>query len=407
MAGLNSVPSGERIHIGFFGLRNAGKSSLVNAVTGQDLAVVSDVRGTTTDLVSKAMELLPIGPVVIVDTPGIDDEGDLGVMRVERARQALRKCDIAVLVTQAGLDLQPAEEELLDLFQQRGIPFAIALNKVDLLESCQAELLDAKENCLAVSATDGTNINAFKEMLGHLSGSTRKEKRLVADLLEPGDIVVLVIPIDSSAPKGRLILPQQMVMRDVLDNQGICIACQPSELADLLGKVNPRIVITDSQAFGRVADIVSPDVLLTSFSILMARYKGELRPFVQGSLALSHLKDGDKVVISEGCSHHRQCEDIGTVKMPAWIRSYSGANPEFIFTSGGTFPDDLSDVQLIVHCGGCMLNDKEMGYRTKLAQSSGVPIVNYGIAIAAMHGILARSLQVFPSMDGLLNGLAE
>ncbi|MDO4399391.1 MAG: [FeFe] hydrogenase H-cluster maturation GTPase HydF [Coriobacteriia bacterium] len=415
MAGLNAVPSGERVHIGFFGLRNVGKSSLVNAVTGQDLAVVSDVKGTTTDPVQKAMELLPIGPVVIIDTPGIDDAGGLGEMRVERARRVLRKCDIAVLVTEAGRDLLPAEEELVALFHTRGIPFVVAENKCDIAQChpergtetpspCHpersgeaAKSRDLFPHSIPVSALTGTNIHELKELIGRLAQDAEPEKHLVADLLSPGDTVVLVVPIDASAPKGRIILPQQMVLRDVLDAHASAMVCQPEELSGVLDACArpPRIVITDSQAFAQVARIVPEDLPLTSFSILMARYKGELTPFARGAQAIGTLEDGDRVLISEGCTHHRQCEDIGTVKMPAWIRAHCGANPVFDFTSGGEFPDDLSPYALVVHCGGCMLNAREMRYRMQLAEAAGVPIVNYGIAIAHMHGILDRSLQPF------------
>ena len=439
MAGLNAVPSGERVHIGFFGLRNVGKSSLVNAVTGQDLAVVSDVRGTTTDPVQKAMELLPIGPVVVIDTPGIDDVGGLGEMRVERARRVLRKCDIAVLVTEAGRDLLPAEEELVSLFRSRGIPFVVAQNKCDIASACRPEQggesrplghpgqsgeahppchperrreapeskdspvapTESKDSpaaaSLPVSALAGTNIHGLKELIGCMAKDAEPEKHLVADLLAPGDTVVLVVPIDASAPKGRIILPQQMVLRDALDAHASAVVCQPEELAGALAALArpPRVVITDSQAFAQVASIVPEDVPLTSFSILMARYKGELAPFARGAQAIGGLGDGDRVLVSEGCTHHRQCEDIGTVKMPAWIRAHCGANPEFEFTSGGEFPDDLSPYALVVHCGGCMLNTREMRHRMQAAQAAGVPIVNYGIAIAHMHGVLERSLQPF------------
>ena len=403
MADLNSTPSGERIHIGFFGLRNAGKSSLVNAVTGQDLAVVSPVQGTTTDLVSKAMELLPLGPVVIVDTPGFDDVGELGELRVQRTKQALRKCDIAVLVTEVGRDLQPTEKQLLELFAERNIPFVVALNKVDLLDDKARLALTLDENQLATSATEGINIYELKELIGHLSAASKKEKRVVADLIEPGDLVVLVIPIDSSAPKGRIILPQQMVLRDILDAHASAVCCQPEELADVLASIRkPKLVITDSQVFGQVSAVVPEDIWLTSFSILLARYKGSLESFVRGAAELSRLKDGDKVVVSEGCSHHRQCEDIGTVKIPRWLKGFSGAQPDFDYTSGVEFPENLDDTQLVLHCGGCMLNDKEMAHRVQKAADAGVPIVNYGIAIAHMHGILKRSLEPFPQVAALI-----
>jgi len=400
MADLNATPSGERVHIGFFGLRNAGKSSLVNAITGQDLAVVSDVKGTTTDLVSKAMELLPIGPVVIMDTPGMDDVGQLGELRVKKTRQALRKCDVAVLVTDCTQARQPAEEELLDLFRQRGIPFVVALNKSDLLTDAQASSLQPAENEMPVSATEGTNVYEFKELIARFAKVATNEKRLIADMLEPNDMVVLVVPIDASAPKGRIILPQQMTIRDILDAQAACAVCQPEELAATIAalKEPPKLVVTDSQAFQRVSEIVPESIPLTSFSILMARYKGNLGTLVEGAAQIAHLKDGDRVLISEGCTHHRQCEDIGTVKMPNWIRAHSGANPEFDFTAGGHFPDDLSRYSLVVHCGGCMLNEREMANRIAIAEDAGVPIVNYGIAIAEMHGILKRSIEPFSAM---------
>jgi len=410
MARMNEAPSGERVHIGFFGLRNVGKSSMVNAVTGQDVAVVSDVEGTTTDAVQKAMELLPIGPVVIIDTPGIDDVGALGEKRVERTRRVLRKCDVAVLVTEAGRALLPAEQELVALFRARGIPFAVAQNKCDIASTLPVPDAGFGNRqggkpgdvarggfALAVSALAGTGVNELKERIGRIAAGAKNDKRLIADLLSPGDTVALVVPIDESAPRGRIILPQQMVLRDVLDAHAAALVCQPDELAGTLKSLPapPRIVITDSQAFAQVAAIVPDDVELTSFSILMARYKGELEPFVSGARALSELRDGDRVLISEGCTHHRQCEDIGTVKMPAWIRSFSGANPVFDFTAGGDFPDDLSPYALVVHCGGCMLNAREMQHRLRAARAAGVPIVNYGMAIAHMHGILERSLRPF------------
>ena len=398
--GLNEVPSGERIHIGFFGLRNAGKSSLVNAVTGQELSLVSDVAGTTTDPVRKAMELLPLGPVVIIDTPGIDDEGALGEMRVRRAREVLEKTDIAVLVTEAGREPVPAEAELVQLILERRIPLVIARNKNDLFSGdrpLSSAVPDGSKE-ITVSAVTGENIIELKELLASLAQKwEEKRKVLVSDLLAPGDTVVLVVPIDGSAPKGRLILPQQQVMRDILDAHGKFIVCQPEEVRETLASLSekPGLVITDSQAFGRVSKDIPEDILLTSFSILFARYKGELQALVNGASVLSRLTSEDKVLISEGCTHHRQCNDIGTVKMPGWIRDFSGAEPEFDFTSGGTFPEDLSRYSLIVHCGGCMLNEKEMKTRMARAASYNVPIVNYGIAIAHMHGILKRSLEPF------------
>ena len=390
---LNRVVSSERIHIGFFGMCNAGKSSLVNAVTGQALSVVSDVRGTTTDPVKKTMELLPLGPVVILDTPGLDDDGSLGRLRVERARRMLAQTDIAVLVVDAAAGLQETDKWLLGELKERKIPCIVALNKADLL----SEKPSVDDNALYVSAVTGEGVNELKERLGQFARKVEKTDFLVRDLLSAGDLVVLVTPIDEAAPKGRMILPQQMVLRDVLDAHAIAIVCQTSELQDTLASLGrkPRMVITDSQAFGEVNRITPEDIPLTSFSILMARYKGELDVLIDGFAMLEKLQDGDHVLISEGCTHHRQCNDIGTVKMPAWIERISRAKPVYHFTSGGDFPQDLSPYRVIVHCGGCMLNQAEMKHRIKRAQDAGVPIVNYGIAIAGMHGILRRSLALF------------
>ena len=421
--GLNETPSGERVRIGFFGVRNAGKSSLVNAVCGQRVALVSDVAGTTTDPVRKAMELLPLGPVDIVDTPGIDDVGELGARRVERTRETLRTCDVAVLVTDATRALVAAEHELISLFEELGLPFIVVRNKADLLSGegvaagsgggtgatsgaadasiaqvvaapdADAPAAPVRAEVLA-SARTGAGINELKEALAHVGGPAAHERCVVADLLSPGDKVVLVVPIDSSAPKGRIILPQQLVLRDVLDAHASAMVCQPRELADLMAAVHGiRLVITDSQAFQKVARIVPETTPLTSFSLLMARYKGDLRTLVEGAAALGALTDESRVLISEGCTHHRQCEDIGTVKMPAWIRGYCGANPTFEFTQGHGFPDDVSGCDVVVHCGGCMLNEKEMHWRQSVAARSGTPMVNYGAAIACVHGILERSLR--------------
>ena len=392
--GLNDTVSAERIHIGFFGLRNAGKSSVVNAVTGQELAVVSDVKGTTTDPVKKAMELLPLGPVVIIDTPGIDDEGALGEKRVEKTYEILSKTDVAVLVVDALRGKQKEDNELIESFEKRGLPYVVVFNKSDLIESVSA----TSENEIYVSAQKGTNINELKEKIGNLAKNKSKPKYIVSDLLSQGDLVVLVIPVDESAPKGRLILPQQMTMRDILDKNCTVVACQDTELKDTLSALSrkPKLVITDSQAFGKVSKIVPEDILLTSFSILMARYKGDLEMLVEGAVKLKEIKDGDKVLISEGCTHHRQCNDIGTVKIPGWIRDFTKSEPNFVFTSGGEFPKDLSDISLVVHCGGCMLNEKEMKHRLSVSKEQGVPVVNYGVAIAQMHGILKRSLEIFP-----------
>lgn len=390
---LNNTVSAERVHIGFFGLRNAGKSSVVNAVTGQSLAVVSDVKGTTTDPVKKAMELLPIGPVVIIDTPGIDDEGDLGEKRVEKTHEILRKTDVAVLVVDAVKGKSQEDENLISVFKEKNIPYIVAFNKSDL----QSSPLKLTDNEILVSAVTGDGVNGLKEKIGALAKTKAEPKYIVSDLIYKGDIVVLCIPIDESAPKGRLILPQQMTLRDILDANATAICCQPEELADTLSVLSkkPRLVITDSQVFSKVSEIVPEDILLTSFSILMARYKGELSVLANGAEALRKIKTGDRILISEGCTHHRQCNDIGTVKLPGWIRKYTGAEPDFSFTSGGEFPDDLSGYSLVVHCGGCMLNEREMKNRLNIAKEQGVPIVNYGVAIAQMNGILTRSLQVF------------
>ena len=398
--GLNDTVSAERVHIGFFGKRNAGKSSVVNAVTGQELAVVSSVKGTTTDPVKKAMELLPIGPVVIIDTPGIDDEGTLGELRVKKTKQILARTDVAVLVVDGEKGLDTADEELLALFGERKIPHVTVYNKSDLLGA----IPDTAENEIYVSAVSGANINELKNKIGSLARIVENKKQIVADLLDNGDVVVLVIPIDESAPKGRLILPQQQTIRDILDASCTVVCCQDTELKQTLGALakKPKLVITDSQAFGRVSKDTPDGIMLTSFSILFARYKGDLEALVSGAAMLGRLEDGDRVLISEGCTHHRQCNDIGTVKMPGWIRGFSGAEPDFTFTSGGDFPEDPSEYKLIVHCGGCMLNEKEMQRRIELAKNAGVPIVNYGIAIAQMHGILKRSLEPFPEILKIL-----
>ena len=400
--GLNDTVSAERLHIGFFGMRNAGKSSLVIAFTGQELSVVSEVCGTTTDPVRKAMELLPFGPVVIIDTPGLDDEGELGALRVKKAHEILARTDVAVLVVDAARGLSVMDRELVALFEERRLPYLIAYNKADLL----SERPPLHKNSLYLSAVTGENVNMLKNRIGEFAESLQNEKHIVADLLRDGDVVVLVIPVDAAAPKGRLILPQQQTMREILDHHCSFVGCQPEELPDTLAALSgkPRLVITDSQAFGRVSKDVPGDIMLTSFSILFARYKGELIEQVRGAAALSGLKDGDKVLISEGCTHHRQCGDIGTVKMPMWIEEYAGVKPAYTFTSGGGFPDELSGFSLIVHCGGCMLNEKEMRRRTEAARSAGVPIVNYGVAIAHMHGILERSLQPFPEVLEMLLG---
>ena len=394
--GLNAQPSGERVHIGFFGLRNAGKSSVVNRVTGQTLSIVSDVKGTTTDPVQPAMELLPIGPVVIIDTPGIDDEGTLGEERVRRALRVLEKTDIAVLVTDSTRGLQPVEQELIELFRKREIPFVIAHNKADLTSVPVA----MPENEIYVSAAADSNIRELKELIARAVKPTKPEKRLVADLLAPNDTVVLVVPIDSAAPKGRLILPQQQTIRDILEAGAISLVTRETELTRTLESLRepPRLVITDSQAFGIVDKLVPKNVQLTSFSILFARYKGNLRQAILGAAQLNSLQDGDTVLISEGCTHHRQCGDIGTEKLPNWIRRFTGKDVQFSFTAGNEFPEDVSKYALVVHCGGCMLNEREMQYRLRHSAERNVPMTNYGIAIAHMHGILDRALAPFPDL---------
>ena len=396
---LNDTPSGERVHIGFFGRRNAGKSSVVNAVTGQELSVVSDVKGTTTDPVMKSMELLPMGPVVIIDTPGFDDEGALGELRVKKTKQILNRADCAVLVVDATQGMTPADQELVELFQQKDIPYLIAYNKSDLTA---APVLGEKE--LAVSAQTGENIQELKERIARLVKTGEDSRRLVGDLLSPGDLVVLVTPIDSAAPKGRLILPQQQTIRDILDAGAAAIVVKETGLRDTLHKLGtkPRMVITDSQAFAQVSRDTPEDIPLTSFSILMARYKGFLDAAVEGVAAIDHLRDGDRVLIAEGCTHHRQCEDIGTVKIPRWLSEYTGKDLQLEHSSGRDFPEDLSPYQLVIHCGGCMLNQREMTYRQKTAGDNGVPFTNYGITIAHLKGILKRSVELFPHLHQLL-----
>lgn len=391
---LNNTVSAERIHIGFFGLRNAGKSSVVNAVTGQKLSLVSDIKGTTTDPVKKAMELLPLGPVVIIDTPGIDDEGELGEMRVKRAKQMLNICDIAVLVVDAEKGIQPRDNDLIALFDQKKIPYIIVYNKSDLI----GEIPDENENEISVSALNGYNINRLKEKIALLAKVKESNKKIVTDLINKGDLVVLVVPIDESAPKGRLILPQQQVIREVIEYGAAAVVCKDTELSetlDSLGK-KPALVITDSQAFGKVSEMTPEDIKLTSFSILFARYKGNLISAVKGAAMIDKLKDGDTVLISEGCTHHRQCNDIGTVKMPNWVKNHTEKDISFEFTSGTEFPEDLSKYALVIHCGGCMLNAREMQSRMAYAADCGVPMTNYGTAIAHMHGILKRSVELFP-----------
>lgn len=389
---LNSTVSAQRLHIGFFGTVNSGKSSLVNALTGQKLSIVSDTRGTTTDPVQKAMELLPLGPVVIIDTPGLDDGTELGSLRIERTMQMLRKTDIAVIVTDAS-EKDGETERFVEKVREKGIPFILVRNKCDLAEE------GAEENgVLLVSAKTGKNIDALKKRIAESVPAAKEEKRIVADLLKKGDVVILVTPIDEAAPKGRLILPQQQTIRDILDIGGICITVQPNELASSLRLVKepPKMVICDSQVFGFVDSVVPKDIALTSFSILFARYRGNFEQLIRGVDEMDRLKDGDTVLISEGCTHHRQCGDIGTVKLPAWLKKYTGKELTFRFSSGGEFPDDLSGISLVIHCGGCMLNAKELSGRLENCEANAVSVTNYGIAIAKMHGILKRSLSVFP-----------
>lgn len=388
---LNNTPSGERTHISFFGKRNVGKSSVVNAVTGQKLAVVSDTKGTTTDPVHKAMELLPIGPVMIIDTPGYDDVGELGELRVEKTIEVLNKTDIAILILDAAEGWSNQDKEYLSLFQKKNIPYLIVYNKSDLVDSQMAE----KEKEIWVSAKEMTGIFALKEKIAHMV-KPGEEKHLVADLIHPGDYVALVIPIDASAPKGRLILPQQQMIRDILEAGAIALCCKETELSDLIDAYGEKIslVITDSQAFEMVAEIVPKSIPLTSFSILMARYKGFLSTAVKGVSVIGELKDGDRILVAEGCTHHRQCEDIGTVKLPNWLREFTGKDLKFDTCSGREFPDDLSDYNLVLHCGACMLNEREVTSRMERTVAQGVPFTNYGITIAYLKGILARSIEI-------------
>lgn len=392
---LNDTPSSERVHIGFFGKRNAGKSSLVNAVTGQELSVVSDVKGTTTDPVTKAMELLPLGPVVIIDTPGFDDEGMLGEMRVKKTKQILNRTDIAVLIADGTTGLSDTDRQLISIFGEKNIPYITAYSKSDI-----APKTELAENEISVSAVNGDNIYELKEMLARLTKRDGEEKRLVGDLLEPNDVVVLVTPIDDAAPKGRMILPQVQMIRDILDADAVNVVTKETQLAETLEKLGtkPKMVITDSQAFAMVSKIVPDNIPLTSFSILMARYKGFLETAVKGAAAVKSLCDGDTVLISEGCTHHRQCGDIGSVKLPKLLEKTTGKKLNIELSSGHGFPDDLSPYKLIIHCGGCMLNEREVVYRRKNAEDQNIPFTNYGIALAMMNGILKRSLGVFPDL---------
>ena len=401
MSGMNQTPAGERVHIAFFGRRNAGKSSLVNAFTGQEMAIVSDVKGTTTDPVSKAMELLPLGPVQIIDTPGIDDEGALGELRVRRTRQVLNKTDLAILVVDASVGMTAVEEELVQLLKQKNVPWILAWNKSDLLETIPA----GEGNTIWVSALTGLHIHELKELAAKTALREEVKRPLVSDLLEPGEVAVLVVPIDKAAPKGRLILPQQQTIRDILEAGASALVCRDSELPQTLARLAqpPKIVITDSQVFGKVSKMVPREVPLTSFSILMARYKGDLPLAVAGAAAVDNLKDGDKVLIAEGCTHHRQCDDIGTVKIPNWIRKRTGVEPEFIFSSGNSFPEDLSQFKMVIHCGGCTLPEREMKYRLACANDQGIPVTNYGILIAYLNGILKRTVEPFEGLAELLD----
>ena len=399
MSGMNSTPSGERVHIGIFGRRNAGKSSIINALTGQSLAIVSDVRGTTTDPVQKAMELLPLGPVVMIDTPGLDDEGALGALRIKKAYQMLNKCDIALLVVDATVGFTEEDRRILRRIEDKRIPYVIVFNKSDLVSEearGSVEVPDAS-HVMWVSSTERTNINELKDLIATLPPQDDRSRRIVGDLLQPGDLAVLVVPIDKATPKGRLILPQQQTIRDILEADAVSVVVKENGLKEVFSSLatKPALVITDSQVFKRVAEETPADIPYTSFSILFARYKGNLDSLVAGAHALDALRDGDTVLISEGCSHHRTCEDIGTVKLPNWIRAHTGKNLAFDFTSGTEFPMDLERYALIVHCGGCMLNEREMKYRMKCAADAGVPMTNYGTAIAHMNGILDKSLEVF------------
>lgn len=409
--GMNQTPASERVHIGFFGKRNAGKSSVMNAVTGQDLAVVSEVRGTTTDPVYKSMELLPLGPVVMMDTPGIDDEGELGVLRVKKSYQVLNKTDVAVLVIDGSEGASSEDAALMERIRDKQIPYVVVINKKELTPSGAVEkisvtlgMTDGTVRPIQVSAVTGEGIHELKEQIAAAANTEEPERYLVRDLLEPSDIAVLVVPIDKAAPKGRLILPQQQTIRDILEADAVSVVVKENELKNILPQLNkkPKLVITDSQAFGKVAKDTPEDILLTSFSILFARYKGDLESVVRGVTALDTLEDGDTVLISEGCTHHRQCGDIGTVKIPAWIKEYTGKDVIIETTSGTEFPDDLTRYKMILHCGGCMLNEREMKYRLKCAEDQGVPMTNYGIAIAYMKGILKRSVEVFPEICQLL-----
>ena len=407
--GMNQTPASERVHISFFGKRNAGKSSVINAVTGQDLAIVSSVRGTTTDPVYKTMELLPLGPVMIIDTPGIDDEGELGALRVRKSYQVLNKTDIAILVVDSTTGKGEEELALIHRFHKKGIPYLVVYNKIDLLsgEGIKDLAMSVRPGEVLVSAADGMNIQELKEKIATLKPEDTHKYPLIQDLIEPLDLVILVVPIDKAAPKGRLILPQQQTIRDILERGALSLVVRDTELKSTLDHflaqgVCPKLVVTDSQAFARVSKDVPEDITLTSFSILFSRYKGELETQLEGVAALSSIQDDDRILIAEGCTHHRQCGDIGTCKIPNWIRNYTGKKPVFEFTSGTEFPDDVSSYKMVVHCGGCMLNEREMKYRIACCHDQGVPITNYGLLIAQVTGILKRSLGPFPEMQKLV-----
>ena len=407
--GMNQTPASERVHVSFFGKRNAGKSSIINAVTGQDLAIVSSVMGTTTDPVYKTMELLPLGPVMVIDTLVIDDVGELGALRVHKSYQVLNKTDIAILVIDSTAGKGEEELELIHRFHKKGIPYLIVYNKIDLLstEKIKDLAMSVRAGEVLVSASDGMNIQELKEKIASLKPEDTHKYPLIQDLIDPLDLVILVVPIDKAAPKGRLILPQQQTIRDILERGALSLVVRDTELKSTLDHflaqgVCPKLVVTDSQAFARVSKAVPENITLTSFSILFSRYKGELETQLKGIAALSSIEDGDRILIAEGCTHHRQCGDIGTCKMPEWIRNYTGKKPVFEFTSGTEFPDDVSSYKMVVHCGGCMLNEREMKYRIACCQDQGVPITNYGILIAQVTGILKRSLGPFPEMQKLI-----
>lgn len=399
--GMNQTPASDRMHIGFFGRRNSGKSSVVNAVTGQKLAIVSEVKGTTTDPVYKAMELLPLGPVMIIDTPGIDDEGELGLLRVAKTRQVLNKTDVAILVIDISEGMQSCDEELIGLFEEKEIPYLVVWNKSDL---SAGQLVPEEEHQLLVSALTGSGIYELREKIGSIASIEEPEKRIAADLMEAGDLAVLVVPVDKAAPKGRLILPQQQTIRDILEGGGAAVVVQDFGLKNVLEGLGrkPKLVITDSQAFESVAGDTPEDIFLTSFSILFARYKGNLEQAVRGVRVLDTLKPGSRILISEGCTHHRQCDDIGTVKLPHWIKVYTGKDFSYSWTSGTEFPEAVNEYDLIIHCGGCMLNEREMKYRYKTAAGQQIPMTNYGILIAFVNGILKRSVEMFPQIAELL-----